>query len=366
MVHLSTVHALHDPRIFYKEVQSLKSAGYDVHLVVQHPRSEVVDGIPVTGLPPTRGRYRRLPLLRRAFQAARMLGAELYHIHDPELIPVAVALKRRTGARVIYDMHEDYRGHGPIEGRVLRALERWCFSRIDHVVIAEDCYAPVVESAGAAYTPILNYFRPPDAAPIAPKTLDEGRFELLYAGVQGEARGLGTLLEVAAHIRRAGLPWRLTLAGVCYVARERHRAEGRIADVGVVLRRAGWAQYLPWDAMTPFFREAHVGLALLAPHPNYLETIPTKFYEYLHYGLPILCSDFPAWRAFVERHGCGAVVAPDDVGAVVAVLKRWASDPATYARLSAAALQAAPRYRWARMEARLLDLYERLLHRPSP
>ena len=31
---------------------------------------------------------------------------------------------RRTGARVVYDMHENYRWHGPVEGRLLRACRR--------------------------------------------------------------------------------------------------------------------------------------------------------------------------------------------------------------------------------------------------
>ena len=64
VVHLTTVHHPLDPRIFYKQVQSLRRAGFDVHLVAQHARSETVDGVPITALSRTSGRYRRLLRLR--------------------------------------------------------------------------------------------------------------------------------------------------------------------------------------------------------------------------------------------------------------------------------------------------------------
>src|SRR5699024_10732847 len=35
------------------------------------------------------------------------LNADVYHIHDPELLLITSGLKK-TGAKVIYDMHEDY------------------------------------------------------------------------------------------------------------------------------------------------------------------------------------------------------------------------------------------------------------------
>ena len=360
VVHLTTVHHPLDPRIFYKQVQSLRRAGFDVHLVAQRDRSDVVDGVPVTALPPTSGRYRRLPLLREAYRAALALEADLYHLHDPELIPVGYALKRKTGAKVVYDMHEDYRWHGPVEGRLIRAMERWCFSWVDHVVVANASEMDVMR--GVPATEIANAFLPPPGSAPAPKPTPEGPMELLYAGVQGRARGLFNLLDVARQVQEAELPWRLSLVGACYVARDRAEAEAQIRErhLGGV-RRAGWDRYLPWPEMVPFFQAAHVGMALFTPHPNYVRKTLTKFYEYLHFGLPILCSDFPHWRTFIERHRCGAVVDPGRPVEALRVLREWYEKPDLYARLSANAAEAAPRYEWAKMEARLLDLYRRLL-----
>jgi glycosyltransferase involved in cell wall biosynthesis len=363
VVHLSTVHALRDPRIFEKQVKSLQEAGFDVQLVVQHDRSEVVDGIAVTALTPVRGRYRRVGLLGEAYRKAHALKADLYHFHDPELIPVGWALQRHTGARIVYDMHEDYRWHGPVEGRLLRTLERWCFSWIDHVVLASDSYATILNGTKTPFTVIHNYFKPMAPLPEGPRTRTTEAFELVYTGVQSTVRGLMMMLELARQVQEAGLPWRLSLPGVCYRADDRAEAEQFIARHGLAptVQREGWDTYLPWQHIARHYERAHVGLALVQPHPNYMQGYLTKFFEYLHYGLPILCSDFPGWRAFVEQHGCGAVVPPDDPQAALRVLRTWYDDPALYARLSEAALRAAPRYRWDVVAERLVALYQSLL-----
>lgn len=369
-VHVTTAHHRLDPRIFHKEVKSVRRAGFDVHLVAQHDRSDVrhgradvIEGVPVTALTPTRGRYRRLRLLREAYGAARALHADLYHIHDPELIPVAFALKQVTGAKVIYDMHEDYRGHGAVEGRLIRAVERWCFTWADHVVLAEARYRTIVEGARVPYTVVLNYFRPYATTVPRPRQPPAETLRVLYAGVQAYARGLGVLLDVAAHARAVGLPLQVHLVGACYRAGDRAAAEQRIAAEHLhdMVHRAGWASYLPWREMEQHYLAADVGAALLAPLPNYVQSIPTKFYEYLHFGLPILCSDFPLWRAFVERHRCGAAVDPGRPDEAMRVLRRWYREPEHYKELSANAVEAAPQYRWSKMEERLVKLYRQLL-----
>lgn len=362
-VHLTTVHHPFDPRIFHKQLKTLRAAGYDAHLIAPHPESETVDGIPITALPSVTGRYRRMALQRPAYRAACQLGADVYHIHDPELIPLAYMLKRTVGARVIYDMHEDYRTHGPVEGRLLRTLERWAFRWIDHVILAESSYRPIVAQSEGAATFIGNYMRPYDCTPPPRNAELSPPLRLLYTGVVAESRGLTAMIELVGRLRAAGTDVRLDLVGVCNYPEQRRRAACRIRQGALenFIRRVGWNAYVPASAMTPYYRTADVGLALFEPEPNYVRSMPTKFYEYLHYGLPIICSDFPRWRAFIERHGCGAVVPPGDIEAALAVLRRWHDNPDRYRARSEAAREAAPEYRWELMGKQLVRVYDTLL-----
>ena len=105
--HLTSVHAIGDNRIFYRECKSLADAGHDVALIVGHPPTGPVAGVPVIGVGPPRNRLDRATrVVWKVFRAARRERAEIYHLHDPELLWAGLLLKL-LGHRVVYDVHED-------------------------------------------------------------------------------------------------------------------------------------------------------------------------------------------------------------------------------------------------------------------
>ncbi|NBC16504.1 MAG: glycosyltransferase [Bacteroidetes bacterium] len=371
VVHLTTVHHPYDPRIFYRELATLREGGLDVHLVAQHEGDAVVEGVPVHALAPVTARHgwghrlRRLALQRQAADRVRRIHPDIIHIHDPELIPLAFWLKQRTKVAVVYDMHEDYRWHGDVAGRGLRAVERWCFRWVDHVVVANPGHRGIV-SDGTPATVLPNYTRLPDAllAPVPPTLPGQGEpFRLIYAGFQGRSRGLMTMIELARAIREADLPWRIDLVGACRIESDRVEAEALIQQyrVDTIVQRIGWDRIVPWPTLLQHYRRAHVGLFLAMPHRAYFETHPTKFFEYLRFGLPILCTDLSAWRPFISHHRCGAVVVHGDVRAALQQLRQWASDAARYQMLTGAAWRAGQHYRWERVAPRLVQVYRDVL-----
>jgi len=364
IVHMTTVHPPFDPRIFYKQLASLRDAGFDAHLIAPHEQTEQAQGVSIHALPRPETRWRRLALQPRVFRTARTLDAALYQVHDPELLPLAFLLKRTTGARIVYDMHENYRSKGGVLGRALRALERWAFRWLDHVLIAEESYRAIVNGHAVPNTYIANYFRPiGDENPAETVEIRETPTRLLYTGTVSHSRGLRTMMEVAAKIRQADRPETLDLVGVCHHDDQRAWAEEQIQAEGLdgIVERVGGDTYVPPSNMPPHYRRADVGLALCEPHPNHTGSLLTKFYEYLYYGLPILCSGFPLWRRFVEGHECGAVVPPGDPDAVLDVLDEWRSHPERYRQCAKNARAAAPQYRWEPMGERLVRLYRCLL-----
>ena len=368
VVHLTTVHHPFDPRIFHKQLRSLSEEGFDTHLIAPHSQTEHTNGVTIHSLPHPKNRTQRLALQVQLFRKARSLGAALYQLHDPELIPLAVLLGRRTEARIVYDMHEDYRTKGAVLGRGLRALERWGFGEVDHVLFAEESYRSILGGWDVERTHIANYFKPVGPATSA-STAEGGErasrqpTRLLYTGTIARKRGLGTMLDLASKIQRQRRPETVTIVGVCHRSKQRTAAETRIQDQGLssVVTRVGWDTYVLPSSMPPHYRQADVGLALCEPHPNLVGSLLTKFYEYLHYGLPIICSDFPLWRRFIEENDCGAVVPPGDAEAVLDVLARWRERPEVYRAYSQNARAAADQYRWDEMGQRLVQVYRNLL-----
>lgn len=104
--HVSTVHSGLDPRIFWKECVSLASAGYRVTLLAPGIPTGIVQGVTCIPLRHETRRWIRPFMGFAVFWRVFRLHPRVAHFHDPELIPVAVAL-RIVGLETIYDAHED-------------------------------------------------------------------------------------------------------------------------------------------------------------------------------------------------------------------------------------------------------------------
>ena len=108
VVHLTSVHARGDTRIFVKQCRTLAAHAYRVALVVADGRGDsVLDGVTISDVGKPDGRlHRMMRTTVQVFRRAVALDGDIYHLHDPELIPVGLRLKR-LGKVVIFDAHED-------------------------------------------------------------------------------------------------------------------------------------------------------------------------------------------------------------------------------------------------------------------
>ena len=94
--HVTSVHPPEDGRIFRKECVSLRKQGYDV-TVVQQGESYEKEGISILGFGEIEARrIKRMFLTAKiAYKTALSVNADIYHVHDPELLPYALKLKKR-------------------------------------------------------------------------------------------------------------------------------------------------------------------------------------------------------------------------------------------------------------------------------
>ena len=144
---LTSAHPPFDVRIFHKECKSLARAGYEVTLLAPAKEDVDRDGVAVRGLPVWKNRLDRF--MRGPFavyQRALKINADIYHFHDPELIPTALLL-RLHGKKVIYDIHEDLprtisykpyipRPLGGMVSRTVEIIEEWAGRRFSALVTA--------------------------------------------------------------------------------------------------------------------------------------------------------------------------------------------------------------------------------------
>lgn len=361
--HLTSVHTRSDTRIFLKMCRSLANAGHDVSLVVADGfGDEEREHIRILDTGSARGRLDRMVgSTRRVLARALELDAEIYHLHDPELLPTARRLKSH-GKKVVFDAHEDLprqildKSYLPsalrtaISGAVGNYLYR-ASRKLDAVIAATPKIEYEFEKQGIAAVcicnfPMLNEFR------LSSNNVRPMR--ICYVGGITRSRGIA---EMVSAMGRIGSKCRLVLGG-------RFLEAGLRDDVSLL---AGWAAvdergFLDRAGVADLFEECLVGLVTLHPTPAYLDALPVKMFEYMSAGLPVIASNFPLWREIVEGNECGICVDPLDPLAIAAAIDTIAGNPELARHMGEKGRRAVEqRYNWAVEEKKLLDLYDRLL-----
>jgi glycosyltransferase involved in cell wall biosynthesis len=366
VVHLALAHDSRDVRVFEKEAVALASAGYDVSVVAPGAEDGVERGVRLVSLPPAaraRGARAAAGRLRTIFDAAASLNPDLVHLHEPELVPVGLAL-RRCGIKIVYDAHEDaplealgINRHRPAKGYALAALWRCHLAlavrTFDGFVAATPDIArglPAGRTATVRNFPSLERVRPGDL-PMASRPP-----RIAYVGTIAVARGLLEVLDAMAALPPDD-PAELLLVGA--FKPEKLGAEARRHPGWTRVRHLGWRS---WDEVLALLDECRVGLVTLHPTPETVTSLPVKLFEYMAKGLPVVASDIPMWREIVEGAGAGLAVDPRDPAAIGRALARLLSSPDEAARMGQAGRAAAvARYSWDGEAAKLIGLYERVL-----
>jgi glycosyltransferase involved in cell wall biosynthesis len=84
-------------------------------------------------------------------------------------------------------------------------------------------------------------------------------------------------------------------------------------------------------------------------------------FEYMALGLPVVVSDFPLYRAIIERYRAGLCVDPLDPDATAMALRWLAGNPEEARAMGARGREAvASAYRWETERDKLFAFYRRL------
>lgn len=365
VVHLTSVHRPDDVRIFRKECRTLAAAGYEVVLVASGADPVTIDGVRFHPIAKSSSRSGRLLLgWGRILAAAVSERGALYHLHDPELLPVGVML-RLLGKRVVYDAHENVAAQirskhwipplmRSLVARAVVMMEWIAIRTFSGVVTAGEDIA--AEMGSDTVTVVRNYPLLEEFAGLSGRPYGERDAIVVHVGGLARIRASRELIEAIALVPEELAP-RLVLAG-SFVS------DGLEAEVRSL---PGWARtrYLGWSTrsqVAAVLAEGRVGVVLFLPEPNHLAVRSNKVFEYMAAGLPVVAPDFPAWRALIEGEGCGAVVPPTDPVAVAAALTMLLADVSRAEELGRRGKRAVwARYNWEAESGRLLALYARLL-----
>ena len=367
IAHLTVVHPRDDIRIFQKQCRSLQRSGFAevVLFVADGLGDNRVDEVRIHDVfRPGRGRLARAVLGSFAmWRALRRECPDIAHVHDPELLFVAT-MWRVAGRTVVYDMHETLPREILTKEWIPAPMRRVASILIDAVqriflrgmptVFAETSYRRDFASIRQSVT-VQNFPMLDELAQLEARQLPH--FTAGYCGGVSRERGMDKMLEAIARARLAGRDVRALFVGPVShevhldPAQQRATANGWLELPGRVPPRASWQ----------LMASCHVGLAVLMPSPNFVDSYPTKLFEYMALGLPVIISDFPLWRSVIDAARCGFTVDPTDPASIEDAII-WIQDHPEDAREMGARGKASVfrSYSWASEFAKLCSFYDRV------
>ena len=364
LAHLTSAHPRFDTRIFHKMCRSLANDDYSVNLVVADGLGdETLDSVKIIDAGASRGRFDRIRNAPgRVFTKAVQLDADIYHLHDPELIPIGLKLKR-FGKRVVFDSHEDVPQqmlskpylNRPIRwgiAQALRSYEAWACKQFDGVIAA----TPFIRDKFLAINPNsidINNF------PLLDELASEASWAqkqpvVCYVGGISKIRGITEITQAMGLLKSVA---RLNLVGQF----DDSTLEQHVQSL------AGWQQidalgFVDRTGVRDVLASSMGGVVTFLPAPNHINAQPNKMFEYMSAGIPVIASDFPLWRDIVAGNDCGLLVDPLNSVQIAEAIDYLITHPEDAERMGRNGRNAVfERYNWPNEEKKLLALYERLL-----
>ena len=360
--HITSIHSRYDIRIFMKECKSLAIHGYDVTLIVNDDKEdEIMDGVKIvsTNFNPINRIDRFLNSNSKLLKKAIKVDAEIYHLHDPDLLPLGNKLKR-LGKKVIFDSHEDVPQQIKDKrwipkvirntiSKLYELYEKISIKKYDGVISVTPHIVDRLKQINPKTVMITNY-------PIIDK--DENIIitpenAICFAGGISEQWSHYNILKAIENIDDI----KYILAG---------RTNDNYIDLLKSLpswRKVEYKGLIPHSEVKDIYSRSIVGMALNSSTQAMGQGTlgNTKLFEFLEVKLPVICSNYTSWEEIINKYKCGICVDPDNVDEIKKAIEYIIANPVEARRMGENGRRAVvEKYNWRTQEKMLVEIYKEI------
>ncbi|MDZ4182653.1 MAG: glycosyltransferase [Candidatus Cloacimonadaceae bacterium] len=313
---ISNSHSTTDVRLYYKMALSLAKIA-EVHLITKsgvrnsahNPFQAVVD---------TESNWYALYLI---YLAAKQLKPDLVICVEPLTMLAGIRLKRKTGCKVIFDVHEFFADayaerFPPVIGWIMKqfylSFERRLQSHADAVTAVNqeilDQLLPRHGRSRGTYLPnypVKHVWDYSCETPAEISLICNMRFDLIYIGGLTRDRGVFKILESAAILKSSFPNLSVLILGKFFEASVEREFNAMINDnnLNAIVYYQPW---LPAEKIGLLLKRSRIGLWIFNPQNRRIsKAVPLKVLEYFAAGLPVVTIDTPLMKDLVEKKELG-------------------------------------------------------------
>ncbi len=361
--HVTNSHADSIPRIL-RECESAIRNDMSPYIVLQGNSFEK-DGISYVGVKLYKSRlYRMIFTSKDLYKEAVKVDADIYQLHDPELLLYAIMLKKK-GKVVIFDSHEFYGvqieikeyiplGIRKLIAKAYRSFETWVCKKIDAVIAV--CTIDGEDYFSNRTNKTVFVANLPDTTIFSKEThIDRTKLNaVVYVGSLSHSRGITHLVKAVAKTKA-----KLILCGP-FSSIEYYEELQKMPEFSNVEYKG----IVPRDKIVSILNTSSIGVSTLLHVGQYsrIDTLPTKVYEYMSVGLPVIITDTSYAKKAVDKYKFGICVDPEDIEEIADKINYLIDNPEIAHQMGENGRKTIKeKYNWKVEETKLIDLYKELV-----
>ncbi|WP_117880652.1 glycosyltransferase [Aureibaculum luteum] len=375
VIHITSMHEFDDDRIFQRACTGLVDEGINVGLITQYKGKYpvLIDDVNIYPLKVRKGIKRRIFSSFQAMRIAFKNKADIYHFHDPDLIPFMLILSL-FGKHVVYDIHELYRvrfSQWKFIPNRLNGFLADVYQKFEHLCIKgmagytlpsksmQKLWYKNLEKPHAVVRNIhllskISKFE-------LKKNMNNSNFIIYTSGVNSPDRRNINIMKAFSKLYKKYDNIKLQFGGMYRPDGYEDKLKELAKELGIV-DRFEMQGFLNYEEQFKRSSQVSLGLVLLEPNEkNYIAT-SNRMYEYMFCKIPIICEALPEPISVIDKVNCGYYLNSDNIDELANKIEQIYLNPEEAKKLGENGYNAVvSEFHYEKDLTSLINLYKRII-----